>query len=483
MKVFIAGMAHETNSFAPHPTSKRSFNEILIRPKTGEGLDRMKDAFGYKDFIEIAEQHQMTVAKSLFCAAQPSAPTVKKDYEELRDEILNDLKAALPVDMVLLMLHGAQMAQGYDDCEGDIIERARRIVGPKVPIGVELDLHANVTKQMVDNATVIMTCKEYPHIDFPERARDLFRLIHRSAKGEIRPAMAKFDIPMLGTYPTTRQPMRSFVDETHAMEGKDGVLSVSLVHGFAWSDFPEMGAGVVVVTDGDKAKAAALAERLGKRFFAERGKFNSPLKPLDAALDQALAITVGPVVMADRADNAGGGAPGDSTYLLKALLDRRVDNAALAMIWDPVAVEFCFDAGVGATLEMRIGGKTCRFSGEPLDVTATVTRLAKNPDQEALGTRAPLGPSAAIRVDGIDVVLNSIRQQTFSTDCFTQLGIDPSRRRIVVVKSTQHFHASFASIAKEIIYVDAPGLLSTNYLQFPYKKMRRPMVPFDAVTL
>jgi microcystin degradation protein MlrC len=200
-------------------------------------------------------------------------------------------------------------------------------------------------------------------------------------------------------------------------------------------------------------------------------------------LDQALAITVGPVVMADRADNAGGGAPGDSTYLLKALLDRRVDNAALAMIWDPVAVEFCFDAGVGATLEMRIGGKTCRFSGEPLDVTATVTRLAKNPDQEALGTRAPLGPSAAIRVDGIDVVLNSIRQQTFSTDCFTQLGIDPSRRRIVVVKSTQHFHASFASIAKEIIYVDAPGLLSTNYLQFPYKKMRRPMVPFDAVTL
>jgi microcystin degradation protein MlrC len=483
MKLFVAGMAHETNTFSPLPTSKRAFEELMVRPKTGQGLDRMGDAFGYKDFIRMGEQSQMQVTKSLFCAAQPSAPTVQKDYEELRDEILNDLKAAMPVDMVLLMLHGAQMAQGYDDCEGDIIEKARAIVGPKVPIGVELDLHANVTRKMIQNSTVLMVCKEYPHIDFDKRAEQLFDLCLKAQRGEVKPVMYKFDVPMLGAFPTTREPLRSFVDETTAMEGKDGILSVSLVHGFAWSDFPEMGASVVVVADGDMAKAKGLAETLGKRFFNMREKIESPLITLDQALDQALAEPKGPVVMADRSDNAGGGAPGDSTYFLEAMLKRGIKNAALSMIWDPMAVEACFDAGVGSTLDLRIGGKTGRFSGMPLDVTAKVTALAENPRQFMFGAVAPLGRSAAIHVDGIDIVLNSIRQQTFSPEAFSELGIDPTKRKILVVKSTQHFHACFAPIAAKIIYVGAPGTLSNNYLQFPYKRMPRPMAPIDPVTL
>ncbi len=483
MKLFVAGMAHETNTFSPLPTSKRAFEELLVRPKTGQGLDRLGDAFGYKDFIRLGEQSQMQVTKSLFCAAQPSAPTLQRDYEELRDEILDDLKAAMPVDMVLLMLHGAQMAQGYDDCEGDIIAKARAIVGPKIPIGIELDLHANVTKAMIENSTVLMVCKEYPHIDFDKRAEQLFDLCLRAQRGEVKPVMYKFDVPMLGAFPTTREPLRSFVDETTAMEGKDGILSVSLVHGFAWSDFPEMGASVVIVADGDMAKAKALAETLGKRFFDMREKIESPLITLDQALDQALAEPKGPVVMADRSDNAGGGAPGDSTYFLEAMLKRGIKNAALSMIWDPMAVQSCFDAGVGATLELRIGGKTGKFSGHPLDVTATVTALAENPRQFMFGAVSPLGRSAAINVDGIDIVLNSIRQQTFSPEAFSELGIDPAKRHILVVKSTQHFHGCFAPIAAKIIYVGAPGTLSTNYLQFPYKRMPRPMAPLDKVSL
>ena len=483
MKLFVAGMAHETNTFSPLPTSKRAFEELMIRPKAGQGLDRMGDAFGYKDFIRLGEQSQMQVTKSLFCFAQPSAPTVQKDYEELRDEILADLKAALPVDMVLLMLHGAQMAQGYDDCEGDIIEKARAIVGPKVPIGVELDLHANVTKKMMENSTVLMVCKEYPHIDFDKRAEQLFDLCLRAQRGEVKPVMVKFDVPMLGAFPTTREPLRSFVDETAAMEGKDGILSVSLIHGFAWSDFPEMGASVVVVADGDIGKAKALAETLGKRFFKMREKIESPRLDLDDALDQALAEPKGPVVMADRSDNAGGGAAGDSTYFLEAILRRGIKNAALSMIWDPMAVEACFDAGVGSTLDLRIGGKTGKFSGMPVDVTAKVTALAENPRQFMFGAVAPLGRSAAVHVDGVDIVLNSIRQQTFSPEAFSELGIDPTKRKILVVKSTQHFHACFAAIAAKILYVGAPGTLSTNYLQFPYKRMPRPMAPIDPVSL
>jgi microcystin degradation protein MlrC len=483
MKLFVAGMAHETNTFSPLPTSKRAFEEMMVRPRTGKGMDRLGDAFGYKDFIRMGEQSQMQVVKSLFCAAQPSAPTVRKDYEELRDEILDDLKAATPVDMVLLMLHGAQMAQGYDDCEGDILEKVRAIVGPTVPVGVELDLHANVTRKMIDNSTVLMVCKEYPHIDFDKRAEQLFDLCLRARRGEVKPVMYKFNVPMLGAFPTTREPLRSFVDETAAMEGRDGILSVSLVHGFAWSDFPEMGASVVVVADGDVAKAKTLAEHLGKRFFAMREQIESPRLDLEAALDQAVAEPKGPVVMADRSDNAGGGAAGDSTYFLEAILKRGLKSVALSMIWDPMAVEACFDAGVGATLELRVGGKTGRFSGQPVDVTATVTALAENPRQFMFGAVSPLGRSAAIHVDGVDIVLNSIRQQTFSPEAFSELGIDPTRRKILVVKSTQHFHACFAPIAAKILYVGAPGTLSTDYLQFPYKRMPRPMAPIDKVSL
>jgi microcystin degradation protein MlrC len=443
----------------------------------------MGDAFGYKDFIRMGEQSQMQVEKSLFCMAQPSAPTVQKDYEELRDEILNDLKAAMPVDMVLLMLHGAQMAQGYDDCEGDIIEKARAIVGPKVAIGVELDLHANVTKKMMDNSTVLMVCKEYPHIDFDKRAEQLFDLCLRAQRGEVKPVMYKFNVPMLGAFPTTREPLRSFVDETTKMEGKDGILSVSLVHGFSWSDFPEMGASVVVVADGDLNKAKGLAETLGKRFFNMREQIDSPRLDLDEALDQAMAEPKGPVVMADRSDNAGGGAAGDSTYVLEAMIRRGIKNAAISMIWDPMAVQSCFDAGVGAVIDLRIGGKSGKFSGMPVDVTAKITALAENPRQFMFGAVAPLGRSAAIHVDGIDIVLNSIRQQTFSPEAFSELGIDPTKRHLLVVKSTQHFHACFAPIAAKIIYVGAPGTLSTNYLQFPYKNMPRPMAPLDKVSL
>ena len=483
MKLFTAGFAHETNSFSPLPTSKRNFEELMIRPRTGKGMERLKDAVGYADFIRLGEESQMQVAKGLYCEAQPSAPMRQKDYEEIRDEILADLKAAMPVDMVLLMLHGAHVAQGYDDCEGDIAERVRAIVGPKVPIGIELDLHANVTQKMLANATALMACKEYPHIDFAARAKDLFELCTRAAKGEIKPVMAKFDVPMLGNFPTTREPLRSFVDETAAMEGKGGILSVSLIHGFAWADFPEMGASVVVVADGDAAKAKSLAETLGRRFFNMRDKIKSPLQSLDQALDRAMAEPKGPVVIADRSDNAGGGAPGDSTYVLAEMIKRGLRNVALAMIWDPMAVQSCFDAGVGATIDLRIGGKTGKFSGAPVDVTAKVTALAEKPRQFVFGAEAPLGRSAAIHFDGIDIVLNSIRQQTFSPECFTELGIDAKARQILAVKSAQHFHAAFAPIASKIIYLDAPGALSTNYLQYPFKRMRRPMAPLDPVTL
>lgn len=484
MKVFIAALDHETNSFSPIPTNRESFEATLLFDPLAEPDRDPETVFvGYGDFYRLARARGYEVALSIAAWAQPSAPTVQADYEALRDRIIDDLKAALPVQMVLLMLHGAQMATACDDCEGDLLSRVRDVAGPDVPVGVELDLHCNITDRMVAASTAIIACKEYPHTDFPDRAAELFGIIEKTATGELRPTMVFRRLPMLAKFHTTREPMRGFVDRLMALEGRDGILSISLAHGFPWSDMADTGSGVLVVTDNDPAKAKGLADCIGREFFSYRDEVHDKFLTIDAALDAALAADDSgkPVVIADVSDNAGGGAPGDSTFLLGAMLDRGVTNAALGMIWDPIAVEMAAKAGTGAEIPMRIGGKMGPVSGPPLDVSATVTALADSPAQRGLdpNIREALGASAAIRVGGVDIVLNSIRQQVFSPDCFTELGIDLAGKRLLVVKSSQHFHQFFAPLAAQVLYCDAPGALNSDLAALPYRKLRRPIWPLD----
>jgi microcystin degradation protein MlrC len=484
MKVFIAALAHETNSFSPIPTSLDSFREnILFRPGNDPGCNPEGAFVGYADFVRIARERGHAAVLGIAAWAQPSGPTVKADYETLRDEILADLGRALPVDAVLLMLHGSQMAVGYDDCEGDLLSRVRDLVGERVAIGVELDLHCNITETMMRAATAIVACKEYPHTDFPERARELYDIIERTVQGRIAPKMRRRRVPMLSKFHTTRDPMRSFLARVKAMEGRNGVLSISLCHGFLWSDMPDAGASVILVTEGDREEHDTLLDALAEEFFSLRNEVYGRYLSIPVALDRALAQPKGPVIIADVSDNPGGGAPGDSTFLLQALLERGVRDAAVAMIWDPMAVEVAMRAGAGAQIPMRIGGKSGRCSGPPLDVDAEVRAVAANPTQQGLEPhrREALGAAAAIRVDGVDVVLNSRRQQSFSPDCFTELGIDPSRKRILVVKSAQHFHRFFAPVASTILYCDAPGALQNNLAALPFRKLARPIWPLDAI--
>jgi microcystin degradation protein MlrC len=395
MRIFTATLGTETNTFSPLPTGRQTFAETLLLREASRNTTHFA-AVPVATWRRLGEADGHTIVESLSAFAQPAGVTVRAVYEALRDEILADLRAAAPVDAVLLFLHGAMVAEGYDDCEGDVIRRCRQVVGPAVPIGVELDLHCHLTATMVGEATAIATFKEYPHTDVGERAADLYRLIVRAARGEVRPVMALHDCRMVGMFRTPFQPMRGFVDRMTALEGRDGILSVSFGHGFPWGDVEDVGARMLVVADGDPGRAAALAASLGAEIFALRDQTLVPHLDPDAAIDRALARPDGPVVLADVADNAGGGAPSDSTFVLRRLVARGVRSAAVGCFWDPLAVRFCAEAGEGARFDLRLGGKCGPVSGEPLDLRVTVRRLTPRLVQTGLsGPRPGWRPTAS----------------------------------------------------------------------------------------
>lgn len=481
MRVFAGGIETETNTFSPMPTGMADF--LVIRADNWppgpdmHGFATPLDVF-YKRTIERGWEFVF----GLYAMAEPAGTTVGHVYESLRDELLDALKAAMPVDIVFLQMHGAMVAHGYDDCETDMLRRVREIVGPDVKIGVELDLHCDVTRESVDLADAIVIYKEYPHIDVGDRAEELFTIIADAAEGKIKPTMGLYDCRMIGMYLTPFEPMRSFVDSMMAAEGKDGILSLSLAHCFPWGDVPTESAYMLAITDNNPQQAKQLAEEWGQKFFALRHPLQLPSLPMDEALDKALSINEYPVVVADQADNAGGGAPSDSTFALKALLDRGVQNAAVAMMWDPIVVHMAMAAGVGATMNVRLGGKMGPMSGDPLDLTVTVTGIVEELIQEWPQTegvlRIPCGNAVALHCNGIDIVVNTQRGQVFSPMVFSNLGIDPLQKRLLVVKSTQHFYAGFAPIASQIIYMAAPGAIAPLFRDIPYKRVDKNKFPW-----
>ncbi len=472
MKFFAALLATETNTFVSAPTGWGSFNEYGIF----HGDASTRDANGYGMFaVEVrkqlaAEGHEMV--ESLLAFAQPLGRTVRTVYESLRDEILDDLRKAGPVDGVILVLHGAMVADGYDDCEGDLISRVRAIVGPKVTIGVELDLHCHFTRQMLTEADVIVGYKEYPHTDAVLRLHELVRIVVDAAQGRVQPVMAVHDCRMVGKWHTTREPMAGFVRRMEACEKLPGVLSVSLGHGFPWADVPESGAKLWVVTDNDPALAARLADELGRAFWDLRHQTGVHAAGVGETLDEAMAMPGGPVVIADMADNPGGGATSDSTFVLRAIVERQIADVAVGGIWDLGAIQLCRDAGVGAHFELRLGGKCGPASGDPIDLRVTVKGVLDAHEQGGLaaGLRTPMGPCVWVQAErGVDIVLISKRNQVMSPDLFTGLGIELAGKKLIVVKSAQHFHAQFAPIAKAVRYVSTPAALSDDFANLPYR--------------
>ncbi|MFN5156062.1 MAG: M81 family metallopeptidase [Betaproteobacteria bacterium] len=465
MKIFIASIATETNTYSAFPTGRAAF-------EMNRGKDPVATAFRpHLERWAADEGHVLVFGLTTF--AQPAGTTVASAWAALRDELLAALRAAMPVDAVVLPLHGAMVAEGCDDCEGELIERVRAIVGPLVPIGVELDLHCHFTERMRRHADILVAYKEYPHTDALDRLAEVWRLTLDTAAGRIRPVTAVADCRMVGLWHTTREPMSGFVRRMQALEGQGGVLSVSFGHGFPFADVPEAGAKVWVVTNDDLPGAQALADELARELFAMRDETRSMPTTVAAALGVLQAAPPGqPLVLADVADNAGGGASNDSTFILAALLERGIGNVAIGPIWDIGAVQICRESGVGSALMLRVGGKCGPTSGQPVDLPVTVRAIREDHTQSLAGlARFDCGPSAWVQTaEGIDQVLISIRHQGYGTDLFTGLGIDLAAKRAIVVKSTQHFHAAFAPLAQEVLYVDTPGLLRSDFEHMDYRR-------------
>lgn len=479
MRVFSGTLATETNTFGPMPTGLASFKDRAYYP-AGQHPDRLTMFSGPLWAARIrGRELGWELHEGLVAASQPNGITTREAYESLRDELLADLRRALPVDMVLLGLHGAMVAEGYEDCEGDLLSRVRAIVGPEVVIGAELDPHNHLTEQMVASADLLIAFKEYPHTDILERGLELVDLCAATVAGRIRPVAQVVDCAMIVLMHTTREPARSFVDRVSSLEGQDGVLSISVTHGFPWGDVPSMGTKLLVYTDGDAPKAQAYAAQLAGELIAIREQLNLRYPDLETALDQAMAID-GPVIVADGADNPGGGAAGDSTYLLAEIFRRGLRSVALGPLWDPTAVRIAFEAGVGAKIALRIGGKVGPLSGQPLDVQCRVKALQRNLVMTALANSTmAMGDSALIEVDGVEIVLVTIRAQAVNTDLFSQLGCTLADKKLIVVKSSQHFYASFTEVTPNVIYASAPGTVTQDFSQLPYQHIQRPKWPMD----
>jgi microcystin degradation protein MlrC len=482
MRIFSATLATETNTFSPIPTSLASYQDYLwFRP--GE---HPNDAPRFCTATLLAARRRaaaegFTLVEGSCFGALPAGPTAREAYETMRDTILAELRAALPLDGVLLGLHGAMIAHGYDDAEADFLQHVRGIVGPGCPVGVELDPHCHLTRARLRLADITVLYKEFPHTDVMDRAEELLTLLLRTIRGEIRPVQSLYDCRQIGSYPTTEPAMRALVDRAMAREGQGSILNISLGHCFSDADVPEMSARVLVTADGNKEEADHVATEFGQAFIALRGNTEPEYLAPDAAIARALASPA-PVVIADPADNPGGGAPGDNTTLLHCLRAHDVTNACLGPIWDPIAVRLCFQAGLGASFPLRFGGKTGPASADPVDALVTVTGLARDASQSFGPVRSNLGDCAAIRFDGIDVVLVTRRTQALGLELFRNLGVDPAQRRIIVVKSTNHFMAAYGPIAGTVLYTDAGGAIRHDYRTIPFRKVQRPIWPLDEVT-
>jgi microcystin degradation protein MlrC len=485
VRFFVARLSHETNTFSPIATDRGQFETQELR-YGGEILEAYRNTGTcVGGMIDGAAARGATLVPSLAAGASPAGRVSQAFYAEARARLLADLQSAGPLDGVLLDLHGAMVVEGLDDGEGDLLGAVRAAVGT-LPIAVTLDFHANVTRAMVDTATLLHGYKTYPHVDMEARGREAASRLADVASGRIRPTVAYRQPPMLPPIAgqlTARGPMRRLYDLADAMERRPSVLSISVFAGFPLADIHDAGLSIYVATDDDQPLAEALADELAEAAWAMRREFLHTALPVKDAVARALALDGRPVVLADIADNTGGGAAGDTTEILRELLRVGARSATVACLWDPEAAAACAAAGVGTTLTLPVGGKIDPKHGAPVSVTGRVRTLSdgrftyRGPMWR--GAEGRLGLTAVLDVNDVKLILISLRRQTVDPEMIRVVGIDPTAEKILVVKSSIHYRAAFEPIARAILEVDAPGLSSSLLGRFTFTRVRRPIFPLD----
>ncbi|MEZ5726567.1 MAG: M81 family metallopeptidase [Burkholderiaceae bacterium] len=492
-RVLTALFGHESNSFSRLPTRRQNFADYLLAfgddiPAALAGA-RIEPA----GVEEAAQRHGWELVRSVAAWATPSGPVARDAWDAAVDAILETARSQGPFDGVLINLHGAMATEMDPDGEGALLEALRAVIGPDVPVAITLDLHANVTDRMMRHADIVCAYRTYPHVDQVATARRAAEVLQRTMAGEVKPRCVHARRPMLTGLDhgrtTTDNAMTRLLARAAEIEQTDhGVLLVSIQAGFWPADLDQAGPTVCVTGDGDDPRFRAIAESFMDEAWATRHHDSNTYLSADetvAAVRAALAQGTGrgPIVVADYSDHPGSGAYGVSTFLLKALLDAGIRNACLGTLCDPDAAAKLVAAGEGAEVALEIGGRIDPRFGPPLPVQGTVTRVtdgvyvAQGPRWKGVTHR--LGPTAVLKVGGMEIVVVSNRVQLTEIEAFTQAGIDPRERDVVVVKSMQHFRAAFEPIARAVLICDAGALSSNDLSRLPFTRLRRPIFPLE----
>jgi microcystin degradation protein MlrC len=484
MRVAVGGIMQETNTFCAVPATLRDFAPYICRREAIiSAYEHTRTPIG--GFLNGAQQGDLTVVPTFFAHAVSSGLTERRAFEKLVGELTEAVQAVAPVDGVLLALHGAMAADGVPDADGEIARRIRAVVGPRVPIAVEVDLHGNVSARLVDSVDILVGYDTYPHVDIYDRGVEAALLLARTLRGEIRPVLALAAPPLLlvpQMQHTAQPPMRTLLEEAHRLEAKAPLLAVTVAGGFCYADVPHAGLTVVAMASEDRNRAREVAGQVAGLAWSRREDFNVRNISVPEAVARVRAATRGPVIMVDVGDNIGGGGPGDGTVLLKALLDGHI-SGALVVIADPQAVAHASEAGVGGTIRTPVGGKVDRRHGEPVLISGRVVRITDgryvNKGSYMTGATVEMGQTAVVDAGGVALVLTERKTMPFDLEQIRSLGIEPAHCHIIVVKAAIAWRAAYDPIAKEVLEVDTPGVTSTDLSTFTFVHLRRPIYPLD----
>ncbi|MDA1097948.1 MAG: M81 family metallopeptidase [Proteobacteria bacterium] len=490
MRVVIAMMKHETNTFSPVPTPIERFAKAQPLPYEGQ---EVYDAFkgtgsGVGAYIDLAEEAGAEMVFPIAANAPPSGPVDDEAYKYITDKICAAVAAGC--DAILLDLHGAMVTQSTDDGEGALLTRLREIA-PDVPMAVTLDMHTNMYSAIADNATVIAGYQTYPHIDNYETASRAGKPVFAMLRGEGRPTLAWGNRPMLPhvmRQGTDNFPNKDLQEMTRRMEA-EGALTATLFVGFPHADIYNAGLSAVVVTDNDPELAARYRDELLDFAWAQREAFVYQIEPLEDSLARAKAATKGPVIVLDHYDNAASGGTMDTMTVLGAVLDAGLEEVAAFAIHDPGAVQEMIAAGIGARVTVNLGGKIDMPSigrkGEPRPVSGTVKLISngqfRNRGPMQQGVLQDMGPTVVLDTGKVEIVVISRHQEPNDLNCFQSLGIDPTQKRYLLLKSRIHYRAGFRDIATEVIECAGVGVCTSDYDMLDFKNVRRPIFPLDKI--
>ena len=489
MRIAIGGIVHETNTYADESSGLTPIDSFDVR----RGVDVLRYA-GTRTFVggmlAAGEAGDHEIVPTLHAWAQPSGTIDADAYRQLKAELLERIAAALPVDAVVVDSHGAGVVDVVEDLEADLGAAIRIVIGAEIPLLTTLDLHGSITEEMNQVFDLMLGVYDYPHVDMYGRGVEAIEAVPRIVSGEWRPTTHVERLPMLLPPSTTDiSPAKEIRQRCLDLQSQPGVLRCTFFHGFPFTDIAATGSSVVVTTDDDPALARSIAQQVAGEIWTRRQEFRLETLTPEIAIPQAIRVAGergGPVVVNDTADNTGGGAPGDATHVLRALIEAAPSRACFGFIFDPDVARQAHAAGAGSTIEVSLGGKHDDIHGSPLDLSVYVKATSDGrfiySSPMLAGLAANYGPMARLQVggrDGLDILVGSERSQVFDPEVFALHGIDVTTCDIVVLKSSQHFRAGFAAIATEIITADSPGLTTLRVEHFDHPRADGPRWPID----